>query len=212
MRVHAGGGAVPAGDIVPGPPRVHLGGMSPTQHDPLGWHGTTILCVRKDGRVAMAGDGQVSLGQTVVKGNARKVRRIAQGRVLAGFAGATADAFTLLERLEAKLERFPDQLERACVELAKDWRTDRYLRRLEALLAVADGKRSLLLTGQGDVLEPEDAVIGIGSGGNFALAAARALLPVEGISAEEVCRRAMKIAGDICVYTNGNIVLETIDQ
>jgi ATP-dependent HslUV protease subunit HslV len=186
--------------------------MSPSQHDPLGWHGTTILCVRKDGRVAMAGDGQVSLGQTVVKGNARKVRRIAQGKVLAGFAGATADAFTLLERLEAKLERFPDQLERACVELAKDWRTDRYLRRLEALLAVADARRSLLLTGQGDVLEPEDAVIGIGSGGNFALAAARALLPVEGVSAEEVCRRAMKIAGDICVYTNGNIVLETIES
>ena len=186
--------------------------MLPTQTDPLGWHGTTILCVRKDGRVAMAGDGQVSLGQTVVKGNARKVRRIAQGKVLAGFAGATADAFTLLERLEAKLERFPDQLERACVELAKDWRTDRYLRRLEALLAVADGKRSLLLTGQGDVLEPEDAVIGIGSGGNFALAAARALITVEGIPAEEVCRRAMKIAGDICVYTNGNIVLESLDQ
>ncbi|WP_203071359.1 ATP-dependent protease subunit HslV [Falsiroseomonas ponticola] len=180
-------------------------------HDPLGWHGTTILCVRKDGRVAMAGDGQVSLGQTVVKGNARKVRRIAQGKVLAGFAGATADAFTLLERLEAKLERFPDQLERACVELAKDWRTDRYLRRLEALLAVADAKRSLLLTGQGDVLEPEDAVIGIGSGGNYALAAARALLTVEGVPAEEVARRAMKIAADICVYTNGNIVLETIE-
>lgn len=184
--------------------------------DVLGWHGTTILCVRRlgpDGRmqVAMAGDGQVSMGQTVVKGNAKKVRRIAGGAVLTGFAGATADAFTLLERLEAKLERFPDQLERACVELAKDWRTDRYLRRLEALLAVADAKRSLLLTGQGDVLEPEDAVIGIGSGGNFALAAARALLPVEGISAEEVCRRAMKIAGDICVYTNGNIVLETLE-
>jgi ATP-dependent HslUV protease subunit HslV len=141
----------------------------------LGWHGTTILCVRKGPQVAMAGDGQVSLGQTVVKGNARKVRRIAQGRVLAGFAGATADAFTLLERLEAKLERFPDQLERACVELAKDWRTDRYLRRLEALLAVADRNRSLLVTGQGDVLEPEDGVIGIGSGGNYALAAARAL-------------------------------------
>jgi len=184
----------------------------PRGHDPLGWHGTTILCVRKDGRVAMAGDGQVSLGQTVVKGNARKVRRIAQGKVLAGFAGATADAFTLLERLEAKLERFPDQLERACVELAKDWRTDRYLRRLEALLAVADGKRSLLLTGQGDVLEPEDAVIGIGSGGNFALAAARALLPVDGLSAEEIARRSMAIAASICVYTNGNIVLETIES
>jgi ATP-dependent HslUV protease, peptidase subunit HslV len=179
--------------------------------DPLGWHGTTILSVRKGGIVAMAGDGQVSLGQTVVKGNARKVRRIANGRVLAGFAGATADAFTLLERLEAKLERFPDQLERACVELAKDWRSDRYLRRLEALLAVADGKRSLLLTGQGDVLEPEDAVIGIGSGGNYALAAARALLPVEGLSAEEICRRAMRIAGEICVYTNGNVVLETLE-
>jgi ATP-dependent HslUV protease, peptidase subunit HslV len=183
----------------------------PTPHDPLGWHGTTILCVRKGPQIAMAGDGQVSLGQTVVKGNARKVRRIAQGRVLAGFAGATADAFTLLERLEAKLERFPDQLERACVELAKDWRTDRYLRRLEALLAVADRNRSLLVTGQGDVLEPEDGVIGIGSGGNFALAAARALVGVEGITAEEVCRRAMKIAGDICVYTNSNIVLETLD-
>jgi ATP-dependent HslUV protease subunit HslV len=186
--------------------------MNTSPNDPLGWHGTTILCVRKGGTVAMAGDGQVSLGQTVVKGNARKVRRIAQGRVLAGFAGATADAFTLLERLEAKLERFPDQLERACVELAKDWRTDRFLRRLEALLAVADNRRSLLVTGQGDVLEPEDAVIGIGSGGNYALAAARALLPVEGIGAEEVCKRAMKIAGDICVYTNGNIVLETLEQ
>src|SRR6476660_5693897 len=184
--------------------------------DPIGWHGTTILCVRRDGHVAMAGDGQVSMGQTIVKGNARKVRRIGAGgsgggKVLAGFAGATADAFTLLERLEAKLERFPDQLERACVELAKDWRSDRYLRRLEALLSVADGKRSLLLTGQGDVLEPEDAVIGIGSGGNYALAAARALLPVEGLSAEEICRRAMRIAGDICVYTNGNVTLETLE-
>jgi len=180
-------------------------------HDPLGWHGTTILSVRKGGLVAMAGDGQVSLGQTVVKGNARKVRRIANGKVICGFAGATADAFTLLERLESKLERFPDQLERACVELAKDWRSDRYLRRLEALLAVADSKRSLLLTGQGDVLEPEDAVIGIGSGGNYALAAARALLPVEGLSAEEICRRAMKIAGEICVYTNGNVIIETLE-
>jgi ATP-dependent HslUV protease subunit HslV len=185
--------------------------MISQNHDPLGWHGTTILCVRKAGRVAMAGDGQVSLGQTVVKGNARKVRRIAQGRVLAGFAGATADAFTLLERLEAKLERFPDQLERACVDLAKDWRTDRYLRRLEALLAVADARRSLLVTGQGDVLDPEDGVIGIGSGGNFALAAARALLPLEAVDAEEICRRSMKIAADICVYTNGNFVLESLD-
>jgi len=180
--------------------------------DPIGWHGTTILCVRRDGRVAMAGDGQVSLGQTVVKGNARKVRRIAGGRVLAGFAGATADAFTLLERLEAKLERFPDQLERAAVELARDWRTDRYLRRLEALLAVADRTRSLLITGNGDVLEPEDSVIGIGSGGNYALAAARALLPVPDLTAEEIARRAMAIAADICVYTNGNMVLETLSD
>ena len=184
-------------------------------HDPLGWHGTTILCVRRlgaDGKmqVAMAGDGQVSMGQTVVKGNAKKVRRIAGGTVLTGFAGATADAFTLLERLEAKLERFPDQLERACVELAKDWRTDRYLRRLEALLAVADKDRSLLLTGQGDVLEPEDSVIGIGSGGNYALSAARALMTIEGLTAEETARRAMKVAASIFVYTNGNIVLETL--
>ncbi|HWL81110.1 MAG TPA: ATP-dependent protease subunit HslV [Roseomonas sp.] len=179
-------------------------------HDPIGWHGTTILCVRKDGKVAMAGDGQVSLGQTVVKGNARKVRRIANGRVLAGFAGATADAFTLLERLEAKLERFPDQLERAAVELAKDWRTDRYLRRLEALLAVADKSRSLLITGNGDVLEPEDEIIGIGSGGNYALAAARALIDVDGLTAEEVAKKAMTIAAGICVYTNGRFVLETL--
>lgn len=179
-------------------------------HDPIGWHGTTILCVRRDGRVAMAGDGQVSLGQTVVKGNARKVRRIGGGAVLAGFAGATADAFTLLERLEAKLERFPGQLERACVDLAKDWRTDRYLRRLEAMMAVADKDRSFTLTGNGDVLEPEDGVIAIGSGGNFALAAARALIEVPGLSAEEVARKAMRIAADICVYTNGNVVLETI--
>ena len=197
-------------EIAEAPGTGHIGSMTSNNHDPIGWHGTTILCVRRGGRVAMAGDGQVSLGQTVVKGNARKVRRIANGRVLAGFAGATADAFTLLERLEAKLERFPDQLERACVELAKDWRTDRYLRRLEALLAVADANRSLLVTGNGDVLEPEDAVIGIGSGGNFALAAARALLTVDGLEAEEIARRAMRIAADICVYTNGNFVLESL--
>src|SRR4051794_12766691 len=187
--------------------------------DPTGWHGTTILCVRRDGHVAMAGDGQVSMGQTIVKGNARKVRRIGAGgpgggpgggNVLAGFAGATADAFTLLERLESKLERFPGQLERACVELAKDWRTDRYLRRLEAMMAVADKDRSFTLTGTGDVLEPEDGVIGIGSGGNYALAAARALVAVQGLSAEEIARRAMKIAADICIYTNTNIILETI--
>jgi ATP-dependent HslUV protease subunit HslV len=182
-----------------------------TPHDPVGWHGTTILCVRKNGAVAMAGDGQVTLGQTVIKGNARKVRRIgADGTVLAGFAGATADAFTLLERLEAKLERFPHQLERACVELAKDWRTDRYLRRLEAMMAVADAERSFTLTGQGDVLEPEDGIIAIGSGGNFALAAARALVDVADFGAEDIARRAMKIAGDICVYTNYNVIVETI--
>ena len=179
--------------------------------DPIGWHGTTILCVRRDGHVAMAGDGQVSLGQTIVKGNARKVRRIgAGGTVLAGFAGATADAFTLLERLESKLERFPNQLERACVELAKDWRTDRYLRRLEAMMAVADQARSFTLTGNGDVLEPEDGVIAIGSGGNYALAAARALMAVDGLGAEEIARRAMKIAADICVYTNNSVTIETI--
>ncbi|MBV8400202.1 MAG: ATP-dependent protease subunit HslV [Acetobacteraceae bacterium] len=184
---------------------------SPPSHDPVGWHGTTILCVRRGGQVAMAGDGQVSLGQTVVKGNARKVRRIgAGGTIVTGFAGATADAFTLLERLEAKLERFPGQLERACVELAKEWRTDRYLRRLEAMMAVADKNRSFTLTGNGDVLEPEDGVIAIGSGGNYALAAARALMQVPDLSAEEVARRAMKIAADICVYTNSNIVIETI--
>lgn len=183
---------------------------STNPHDPIGWHGTTILCVRRGGRVAMAGDGQVSLGQTVIKGNARKVRRIAGGGVLAGFAGATADAFTLLERLEAKLERFPNQLERACVELAKDWRTDRYLRRLEAMMAVADADHSYTLTGNGDVLEPEDGVIAIGSGGNYALAAARALITVDGLDAEEVARRAMRIASDICVYTNGNVIIESL--
>ena len=179
--------------------------------DPTGWHGTTILCVRRDGHVAMAGDGQVSMGQTIVKGNARKVRRIGTGgAVLAGFAGATADAFTLLERLESKLERFPGQLERACVDLAKDWRTDRYLRRLEAMMAVADKDRSFTLTGTGDVLEPEDGVIAIGSGGNYALSAARALIAVDNLSAEEIARRAMKIAAEICVYTNNNVIIETI--
>lgn len=183
-------------------------------HDPVGWHGTTILCIRHNGQVAMAGDGQVTLGQTVIKGNARKVRRIGGGPgggvVLAGFAGATADAFTLLERLEAKLERFPNQLERACVELAKDWRTDRYLRRLEAMMAVADKDHSYTLTGNGDVLEPEDGVIAIGSGGNYALAAARALITVPDLTAEEIARRAMQIAGDICVYTNYNVTVENL--
>src|SRR3954447_17336720 len=177
---------------------------------PPGWHATTILSVRKGGTVVMAGDGQVSMGQTIVKGNARKVRRIGNGSVIAGFAGATADAFTLLERLESKLERYPNQLERACVDLAKDWRTDRYLRRLEAMMAVADKDRSFTLTGTGDVLEPEDGVIAIGSGGNYALSAARALMGVEGLSAEDIARRAMKIAAEICVYTNDNVILETI--
>jgi len=185
--------------------------MTQTPYDPVGWHGTTILCVRRGETVAMAGDGQVTLGQTVIKGNARKVRRIgAGGSVLAGFAGATADAFTLLERLEAKLERFPLQLERACVELAKDWRTDRYLRRLEAMMAVADRTHSYTLTGNGDVLEPEDGIIAIGSGGNYALAAARALIELPDLGAEDIARRAMKIAGDICVYTNHSVIVETI--
>ena len=174
------------------------------------WHGTTILSVRKQGRVVMAGDGQVSLGQTVIKANARKVRRLGGGSILVGFAGATADAFTLLERLEGKLEKHPGQLMRACVELAKDWRTDRYLRRLEAMMAVADRDVSLVLTGQGDVLEPEDGLIGIGSGGNYALAAARALVEVDGWDAERIARKAMDVATGICVYTNGSIVVESL--
>jgi ATP-dependent HslUV protease subunit HslV len=175
------------------------------------WRGTTILCVRKNGKVVIAGDGQVTLGNTVIKSNARKVRRLGKDQVIAGFAGATADAFTLFERLESKLETYPGQLTRACVELAKDWRTDRYLRRLEAMLAVADTKISLVLTGTGDVLEPEDGLIGIGSGGSFALAAARALIDVDALDAEAVARKAMGIAADICIYTNKNIVLESLD-
>ena len=175
------------------------------------WHGTTILSVRKNGRVVVAGDGQVTLGQTVIKANARKVRRIGpDGSVLVGFAGATADAFTLVERLEAKIEKYPGQVTRACVELAKDWRTDRYLRRLEAMMAVADKDVSLVITGQGDVLEPEDGVIGIGSGGNYALAAARALIAIDGLDPDEIARRAMAIAADICVYTNRNVTVETL--
>ena len=180
-----------------------------------GWHATTILMVRKSGRLVMGGDGQVSLGQTVVKANARKVRRIGKGDVVAGFAGATADAFTLFERLESKLEQHPGQLARACVELAKDWRTDRYLRRLEAMMLVADRTTGLVLTGTGDVLEPEirdgGMAMAIGSGGNYALAAARALLPID-LDAEAVVRRSMAIAAEICVYTNSNLVLETIEN
>jgi ATP-dependent HslUV protease, peptidase subunit HslV len=181
-----------------------------SQSDFPSWHGTTILSVRKNGSVVVAGDGQVTLGQTVIKSNAKKVRRLGKGEVIAGFAGATADAFTLFERLEAKLEQHPGQLTRACVELAKDWRTDRYLRRLEAMMAVADRNVSLVLTGTGDVLEPEDGLIGIGSGGGYALAAARALMTVQELDAETVARRAMKIAAEICVYTNQNIVVETL--
>lgn len=173
-------------------------------------HATTIVTVRKGGRVVIAGDGQVSLGNTVMKGNARKVRRIGKGNVIAGFAGATADAFTLLERLEAKLEQYPEQLMRACVELAKDWRTDRYLRRLEAMMLVADKNITLALTGNGDVLEPEGGIMAIGSGGNFALAAARALADTD-TDAEEIARRAMEIAASICIYTNDNVVVETLD-
>ncbi|CDL00711.1 ATP-dependent protease hslV (protease subunit of a proteasome-like degradation complex) [Magnetospirillum gryphiswaldense MSR-1 v2] len=174
------------------------------------WHGTTILSVRKNGRVVIAGDGQVSLGQTVIKANARKVRRIgANNDILVGFAGATADAFTLLERLEGKLEKHPGQLTRACVELAKDWRTDRYLRRLEAMMAVADKEVSLVLTGQGDVLEPSDGIIGIGSGGNYALAAARALIDME-VDAEQIVRKSMAVAAEICVYTNSNVIIESL--
>ena len=175
------------------------------------WHGTTILCVRKGNKVVLAGDGQVSMGQTIVKSNARKVRRLGDGSVIAGFAGATADAMTLFERLEAKLEQYQGQLTRAAVELAKDWRTDRYLRRLEAMMAVADKSASLILSGTGDVLEPEDGLIGIGSGGSFALSAARALIDIDGIDAEAVARKSMKIAAGICVYTNTSVTLESLD-
>jgi ATP-dependent HslUV protease subunit HslV len=175
------------------------------------WHGTTILAVRKNGRTVIAGDGQVSMGPTIVKGAARKVRTLANGKVLAGFAGATADALTLIERLEAKLEQYPDQLARACVELAKDWRTDRYLRRLEAMLLVADKDTILTVTGVGDVLEPEYGVAAVGSGGNYALAAARALIDENSeLDAEQIARKAMKIAADICVYTNGNLTVESL--
>jgi len=174
------------------------------------WHGTTILSVRKADKVVVAGDGQVTFGQQVIKSNARKVRTLANGAVIAGFAGATADAFTLFERLEAKLDQHPDQLTRACVELAKDWRTDRYLRRLEAMMAVADIDTSLVLTGTGDVLEPEDGLIGIGSGGPFALAAARALIDHKEMDAEAIARKAMGVAAEICVYTNTSVVLESL--
>lgn len=172
---------------------------------------TTILSVRKNGKVVVAGDGQVTAGNTVMKANARKVRRIGKGDVIVGFAGATADAFALSERLESKIEQHPGNLARACVELAKDWRTDRALRQLEAMMAVADARTSLILSGTGDVVEPENGLIGIGSGGAYALAAARSLLDLD-LSAEEIARRAMKIAADICIYTNDNLVIESIDS
>jgi len=181
-----------------------------TSQGSAGWRGTTILCVRKNNEVVLAGDGQVSLGDTVIKANARKVRRLADGSVITGFAGATADAFTLFERLEGKLEQYPGQLTRACVEMAKDWRTDRYLRRLEAMMAVADKDVSLVLTGTGDVLEPEDGLIGIGSGGNYALSAARALIDQDNMDAETIARKSMSVAANICVYTNENITLEKL--
>ncbi len=175
------------------------------------WHGTTILAVRKPNKIVLIGDGQVSMGQTVMKGNARKVRRIGEkASIIAGFAGATADAFTLFERLEQKLERFPGQLQRAAVELAKDWRTDKYLQKLEALLIVADKHITLVLTGNGDVLEPEHNVVAIGSGGNFALSAARALYEYED-DAEVLARKAMEIAAEVCVYTNTSFTVETLD-
>ena len=184
------------------------------EHNPFNaadWHGTTILSVRKNGKVVIAGDGQVTMGATVLKSNAKKVRRLGKdGLIVAGFAGATADAFTLFERLETKLESHPGQLVRSCVELAKDWRTDKYLRRLEALMAVCDAENSLILTGTGDVVEPEDGIIGIGSGGTFALAAARALIDQPDLDAEAIARRSMEIAAGICIYTNRNITLETL--
>ncbi|MFT5703737.1 MAG: ATP-dependent HslUV protease subunit HslV [Rickettsiales bacterium] len=173
-------------------------------------YGTTILSVRKNGKVVIAGDGQVSLGSTVLKSTARKVRKLGDGSIIGGFAGATADAFTLFERLESKLEQYPNQLTRACVELAKDWRSDRYLRKLEAMMVVVDQNTSLILTGGGDVLEPEDGIIGIGSGGNFALSAARALIDIPDLSAEDIIKKSMKVAGDLCIYTNHNITIESL--
>ena len=173
-------------------------------------YGTTILSVRKNGKVAIGGDGQVSFGNTVLKSTAKKIRKLGDGSIVAGFAGATADAFTLFERLEDKLEQYPGQLTRACVELAKDWRTDKYLRRLEAMMIVVDKNVSLVLTGNGDVLEPEDGVIGIGSGGNFALSAARALIDVSNMDAKKIIKKSMKIASDLCVYTNNNIIIEEL--
>ena len=180
------------------------------EHKQNTMYGTTILCVKKGGKTVIGGDGQVSIGPTIVKSTAKKIRHLADGNIVAGFAGATADAFTLFERLEGKLETYPKQLTRACVELAKDWRTDRFLRRLEAMMIVADKNNVLVLTGTGDVLEPEDGVVAIGSGGNYALAAARALIDTKGLDAEEIVRKSLKIAADICVYTNNNLTIEEV--
>lgn len=181
------------------------------QHKENTIYGTTILSVRKGGKVAVAGDGQVSFGNTVLKSTAKKVRRIGDGSIIAGFAGATADAFTLFERLETKLEQYPNQLVRSCVELAKDWRTDKYLRKLEAMMIVVDKHNSLVLTGNGDVLEPEDGVIGIGSGGNFALSAARALIDEPKMDVRKIVKKSMKVAADLCIYTNNNLVIEILE-
>ncbi len=175
------------------------------------WHGTTILAVRKNGKAAIGADGQVSLGPTIIKASAKKIRVLSQGNILAGFAGATADAFTLFERLEEKLDKHPEQLMRAAVELAKDWRTDKYLRRLEAMLIVLDKNVTLIITGNGDVLEPEDGIAAIGSGGNYALSAARALIDVASLSSEDIIKKSMKIAADICVYTNNNLIMEVLN-
>ena len=173
------------------------------------WHGTTIVLIRKDGQTIVAGDGQVSLGNTVLKSKAKKVRKIEKRNVIAGFAGSTADALTLFERLEAKLEKHAGNLTRAAVELAKDWRTDKYLRRLEALMAVADKEKSFIISGTGDVLEPEDGLIGIGSGGNYALAAAKVLIDTK-MTAEEIAKKSLKVASEICVFTNNNVTMEKI--
>ena len=173
------------------------------------WHGTTIVLIRKDGQTIVAGDGQVSMGNTVVKSTASKVRKIDKRNVVAGFAGSTADALTLFERLEAKIEKHAGNLSRAAVELAKDWRTDKYLRRLEALMAVADKEKSFIISGTGDVLEPEDGIIGIGSGGNYALAAAKVLISTD-MSAEEIAKKSLKVASEICVFTNNNVTIEKV--
>jgi ATP-dependent HslUV protease subunit HslV len=183
----------------------------PTNNEFPGWHGTTIVAVRRGDKVVIAGDGQVSVGNTVMKHSARKVRRLAGDKVIGGFAGATADAFTLFERLEKKLEQYPDQLMRAAVELAKDWRGDKYLRHLEAMMIVADNKDTLVITGNGDVLTPDHEVIAIGSGGNYAQSAALALAENTDLDAEQIARKAMKIAAEICIYTNENVTLEKIE-